>query len=173
MLQYFLSHQDVPSHLIEKSADILSRGYDRLRGFECKTGGFEWFGADPGHDALTAYGLMEFTDMASVRPVDTALLERTRTWLLAQRDGKGTFVRKTHTYHVWLAEPEVSTAYNVWALLSAGIDADLSTEVAWIRTQAEKTLNTYVAALAANVLLLAGEKEGTAILLDMLAVKQI
>ena len=171
--QYFLSHQDVPSHLIEKSADILSRGYDRLRGFECKTGGFEWFGADPGHDALTAYGLMEFTDMSSVRPVDTALLERTRTWLLAQRDGKGTFVRKTHTYHVWLAEPEVSTAYNVWALLSAGIDADLSTEVAWIRTQAEKTLNTYVAALAANVLLLAGEKDGTAILLDKLAGKQI
>lgn len=170
--QYFLSHQDVPSSLIEKSADILSRGYDRLRGFECKSGGFEWFGADPGHDALTAYGLMEFTDMASVRPVDTALLERTRTWLLAQRDGKGTFIRKTHTYHVWLAEPEVSTAYNVWALLSAGVTADLSVEVAWIRTQAEKTLNTYVAALGANVLLLAGEKDGTAILLDKLAGKQ-
>jgi uncharacterized protein YfaS (alpha-2-macroglobulin family) len=170
--QYFLSHQDVPSHLIEKSADILSRGYDRLRGFECKTGGFEWFGADPGHDALTAYGLMEFTDMSAVRPVDTALLERTRTWLLAQRDGKGTFVRKTHTYHVWLAEPEVSTAYNVWALLSAGVEADLSTEVTWLRTQAEKTLNTYVAALAANVMLLAGNKDGTAILLDKLAGKQ-
>ncbi|MFN0018043.1 MAG: MG2 domain-containing protein [Pirellulaceae bacterium] len=170
--QYFLSHQDVPSHLIEKSADILSRGYDRLRGFECKTGGFEWFGADPGHDALTAYGLMEFTDMSAVRPVDTALLERTRTWLLAQRDGKGTFIRKTHTYHVWLAEPEVSTAYNVWALLSAGVEADLSTEVTWLRTQAEKTLNTYVAALAANVMLLSGDKDGTAILLDKLAGKQ-
>ncbi len=170
--QYFLSHQDVPSSLIEKSADILSRGYDRLRGFECKSGGFEWFGADPGHDALTAYGLMEFTDMSTVRPVDTALLERTRTWLLAQRDGKGTFIRKTHTYHTWLAEPEVSTVYNVWALLSAGIDADLSTEVKWIRTQAEKTLNTYVAALAANVMLLSGDKEGTAIMLDKLAGKQ-
>ncbi|HLZ07226.1 MAG TPA: alpha-2-macroglobulin family protein, partial [Chloroflexota bacterium] len=76
--QYFLSHQGVPASLIDQSSEILNRGYDRLRGFECKSGGFEWFGADPGHDALTAYGLMEFTDMSSVRPVDSALVERTR-----------------------------------------------------------------------------------------------
>lgn len=168
--QYFLSHQGVPASLIEQSTEILNRGYDRLRGFECKSGGFEWFGADPGHDALTAYGLMEFTDMSAVRPVDPALLERTRTWLLSQRDGHGTFARKTHTYHVWLAEPEVSTAYNTWALLSAGVDANLSTEVNWIRNAAERTENTYVMALGANVLRLAGDS--TAALLDRLAGKQ-
>jgi uncharacterized protein YfaS (alpha-2-macroglobulin family) len=168
--QYFLSHQGVPAKLIEQSADILNRGYDRLRGFECKNGGFEWFGADPGHDALTAYGLMEFTDMSRVRPVDTALIERTRTWLLAQRDGKGTFARKTHTYHVWLAEPEVATTYIVWALLSAGVDANLTTELNWIRESAGRTDNTYVLALAANVLRLAGDN--AAAFLDKLAGKQ-
>src|SRR5262249_36511956 len=170
--QYFMSHQGVPAALIEQSADILNRGYDRLRGFECKSGGFEWFGADPGHDALSAYGLMEFTDMSGVRTVDTALLERTRAWLLSQRDGKGTFARKTHTYHVWLAEPEVATAYNVWALLSAGVEANLATEVKWIREAAERTENTYVAALAANVLQLAGDVSSVAALLDRLAGKQ-
>jgi len=136
-------------------------------------GGFEWFGADPGHDALTAYGLMEFTDMSHVRPVDSALLERTRTWLLAQRDGRGTFGRKTHTLHTWLAEPEVATAYNVWALLCAGVDANLSTEVAWVRDAAERTQNTYVMALAANVMLLAGDRSGAAAVLDRLAGRQI
>jgi hypothetical protein len=170
--QYFLSHQGVPASLIEQSAEILNRGYDRLRGFECKSGGFEWFGADPGHDALSAYGLMEFTDMSGVRPVDSVLLERTRSWLLSQRDGKGTFSRKTHTYHVWLAEPEVATAYNVWALLSAGVEANLATEVKWIREAAERTENTYVVALAANVLQLAGDVPGAAALLDRLAGKQ-
>ncbi|MBI3860859.1 MAG: A-macroglobulin complement component, partial [Planctomycetia bacterium] len=170
--QYFLSHQGVPAALIEQSTEILNRGYDRLRGFECKSGGFEWFGADPGHDALTAYGLMEFTDMNRVRPVDSALLERTRSWLLSQRDGKGTFARKTHTLHVWLAEPEVATAYNTWALLSSGVDANLSTEVKWIRQAAETTGNTYVLALAANVLQMAGDRGGTAGLLDRLAGKQ-
>lgn len=170
--QYFLSHQGVPASLIDQSAEILNRGYDRLRGFECKGGGFEWFGADPGHDALSAYGLMEFTDMSSVRPVDSTLLERTRAWLLSQRDGRGTFARQTHTLHVWLAEPEVATAYNVWALLSAGVDANLATEVKWIRDAAERTGNTYVLALAANVLRLAGDGAGSAALLDRLAGKQ-
>jgi hypothetical protein len=170
--QYFLSHQEVPAALIEQSADILNRGYDRLRGFECKSGGFEWFGADPGHDALSAYGLMEFTDMSGVRAVDSALLERTRAWLLAQRDGRGTFSRQTHTYHVWLAEPEIAAAYNVWALLCAGVNANLATEVKWIRDAAERTENTYVVALAANVLQLAGDADGAAALLDRLAGKQ-
>ena len=168
--QYFLSHPGVPASLLDQSAEILNRGYDRLRGFECKSGGFEWFGADPGHDALTAYGLMEFTDMSRVRHVDPALLKRTRAWLLAQRDGRGTFSRRTQTLHVWLAEPEVATAYNVWALLSSGVDADLTTEVKWIRDAAERTENTYVLALAANVLGLAGA--GAASLLDRLAGKQ-
>src|SRR5262249_36418330 len=170
--QYFLSHQGGTESLIEKSAEILTRGYDRLRGFECKSGGFEWFGADPGHDALTAYGLMEFTDMSGVRPVDAVLLERTRAWLLSQRDGRGTFSRKTHTLHGWLAEPEVATAYNVWALLSADVEANLATEVKWIREAAERTENTYVLALAANVLQLAGDTGGVAALLDRLAGKQ-
>jgi uncharacterized protein YfaS (alpha-2-macroglobulin family) len=168
--QHFLSHEGVPASLIEQSADILNRGYDRLRGFESPSGGFEWFGADPGHDALTAYGLMEFTDMSRVRPVDSALLERTRAWLLAQRDGRGTFVRKTHTLHIWVPDPEVATAYNVWALRSAGIDANLSAEVNWIRDAADRTENTYVLALAANIL--NGETTGAAALLDRLAGKQ-
>src|SRR5262249_54101133 len=46
--QYFMSHQGVDPALIEKSSAILQTGYDRLRGFESKSGGYEWFGADPG-----------------------------------------------------------------------------------------------------------------------------
>lgn len=170
--QYFMSHQGVDPALIERSSQILQTGYDRLRGFECKTGGFEWFGADPGHDALTAYGLLEFTDMSQVRYVDPALLARTRAWLLDQRDGKGGYLRKTHTLHTWIADPECANAYNTWAILEAGVQDDLSTEVKWIRDAAEKSQNTYAVALAANVLALAGDKEGVDHLLDKLAGKQ-
>lgn len=170
--QYFMSHQGVDPSLIDRSAAILDKGYNRLLGFECKGGGFEWFGHDPGHDALTAYGLMEFTDMSQVRHVDPKMRERTRQWLLDQRNGKGGFARKTHTLHTWLADPEIANAYNTWGLLVAGVKADLSTEVEWIRDAAERTENTYVIALAANVMSLAGEKEGEEHLLDKLAGKQ-
>ncbi len=170
--QYFMSHQGVDPSLIEKSSLILQTGYDRLRGFESKSGGFEWFGADPGHDALTAYGLLEFTDMSQVRYVDPEMLQRTRTWLLDQRDSKGGYLRKTHTLHTWIADPECANAYNTWALLEAGVKSDLSTEVQWIRDAGEKSLNTYAIALAANVLGLAGDKDGENHLLDKLAGKQ-
>jgi len=170
--QYFLSHQGVDPSLIERSSQILTTGYGRLMGFECQSGGFEWFGNDPGHDALTAYGLLEFTDMSKVRHVDPAMLDRTRKWMLGQRDGQGGFARKTHTLHTWLAEPEVANAYNTWALLEAEVDADLATEVGWIRDAAERTENTYVMALAANVLALGGDGEGANHMLDKLAGKQ-
>ena len=170
--QYFMSHQGVDPTLIERSAGMLEKGYQKLIGYECKTGGFEWFGNDPGHDALTAYGLMEFTDMAQVRSVDSAMLQRTREWLLKQRDGRGGFERKTRTLHTWLGDPEVAYTYDTWALLEAGVDADLSKEVAWVRKAAEATDNTYVMALAANVFSRAGEKEGEEHMLDKLAGRQ-
>lgn len=170
--QYFMSHQSVDPSLVERSSKTLESGYNRLIGFESPSGGFEWFGSDPGHDALTAYGLLEFTDMAQVRYVDPEMLARTRDWLLAQRDGKGGYQRKTHTLHTWISDPECANAYNTWALLAAGVDADLTTEVNWVRDAAEKSLNTYAVALGANVLALAGDEEGANHLLDKLAGKQ-
>ncbi len=170
--QYFLTHQGVDPALIEKSGKILETGYDRLVGFESKSHGYEWFGADPGHDALTAYGLMEFTDMSHVRHVDADMLQRTREWLLAQRDGQGGYLRKTHTLHTWIADPECANAYNTWSLLQVGSKADLTKEVNWVRDAAEKSQNTYAVALAANVLALAGDQNGANHLLDKLAGKQ-
>jgi len=171
--QYFMSHEGVDPALISKSDAILAKGYKRLLGFESSGGGFEWFGRNPGHDALTAYGLLEFTDMAQVRDVDPEMLKRTSEWLLDQRDGKGGFVRKTSTLHTWLADPEIANTYNLWALLESKIQADLSTEVAWVRDAGEKTQNAYVLALAANAIGLSGDKEGQNHLLDELAGRQI
>ncbi len=171
--QYFMSHQGVDPALVEKSEKILERGAQRLMGFECKTGGFEWFGQDPGHEALTAYGLLEFTDMSQVRHVDPKLLDRTRDWLLAQRDGKGGFNRGRRTLHTWITEPECSNGYITWALLEAGLPPDqLKPEIAWVRDAGERTLNTYAVALSANVLGLAGDLEGLNHLLDKLSGKQ-
>ncbi len=170
--QYFLDHQGVDPSLVEKSAEILERGYARLTGFESKGGGYEWFGADPGHDALTAYGLLEFTDMARVRNVDPQMLERTRKWFLAQRDGKGGFARKTNTLHTWLPDAEVANTYNTWAMQQACAEGDFTTEVNWVREAAKSTENTYVIALAANVLHAAGDNDGWAQLLDKLAGRQ-
>src|SRR6185503_6522027 len=91
--QYFLTHTGIDPALVAKAKDLLEVSYKKLSGFESPAKGYEWFGADPGHEALTAYGLMQFTDMSQVRTVDKEMLTRTRAWLLSRRDGKGGFNR--------------------------------------------------------------------------------
>lgn len=169
--QYFLSHTGVDPRLVEAAREKLERGYQRLVGFECKEKGYEWFGQDPGHEALTAYGLLHFTDMKQVREVDGAMLERTRAWLLAQRDGKGGFSRKRRALHVWVEDPDTSNAYILWALLESG-ERNVSREVAALKAAAAKSQNSYMIALAANVLSLAGDKAEARRLMGRLAAKQ-
>lgn len=44
--------------LREQFLGYLEEGYKRLLNFETSSKGYEWFGMAPGHEALTAYGLM-------------------------------------------------------------------------------------------------------------------
>jgi hypothetical protein len=172
--QYFMSHQGVDPKLIERSRTLLDEGYTRLIGFECKTTkGYEWFGADPGHDALSAYGLLEFTDMALVREVDARMLKDTREFVLKARDGKGGYKRLTHTLHTWVADPECANGYNTWALLECHADPkELRTEIGWVKANVGKSGNSYALALAANVMALAGDRDAAISFMNKLAAKQ-
>lgn len=74
-------------------------GYQRLLSFEISGGGFDWFGNPPANRTLTAYGLMEFSDMARVHDVDPKLIERTRTWLLSQQTDDGSWAPESHRFY--------------------------------------------------------------------------
>ena len=171
--QYFMSHQGVDPGLVQKSSEILERGYKRLIGFECSKNGYEWFGADPAHEALTAYGLLEFTDMSKVRQVDTAMLSRTRDWLFAARDSKGGFTRKRRALHTWIVDRDCSNGYITWAMLESGQSADsLRPEIETAVKAGLESENSYVVALAANIAALAKDQSGLTKLLGKLAEAQ-
>jgi hypothetical protein len=165
--QYFLSHQGVDPKVVQASKDKLEAGYKRLVGFECSDKGYEWFGENPGHEALTAYGLLHFTDMAQVRDVDSKMLINTRAWLMKQRDGNGGFNRKRRALHTWVEDKDSSNAYITWALLESG-EKDLGTEVGALKAAAAASKNSYVWALAANALWLGGDKASARTLMEKL-----
>jgi len=169
--QYFLTHTGVDPQLIERARTSLDKGYARLVSFECKQKGYEWFGGDPGHEALSAYGLLEFTDMAQVRDVDGAMIQRTRGWLLARRDGKGSFQRNARALDSFGGAPQEHTdAYCVWALLEAG-EKGLDKEIAYVKDLALKSKDSYIVALGANILAL-GKHPDARKLMDKLAASQ-
>jgi hypothetical protein len=171
--QYFLSHTGVEPSLVEKSREKLDAGYHKLVSFWCPDKGYEWFGQDPGHEALTAFGLLHFADMSKVREVDQNMIATTRGWLLKQKDGQGGFTRKRRSLHSWIEDKDCSNAYIVWALLETGVKpTELKSEIEALSATARSSQNSYVVALAANALSLAGQKSEAKALMDRLAAKQ-
>lgn len=57
VLQNLPEQTEKTTQMIIEGKKKLKEGYDRLLTFETKTGGYEWFGNTPGHEALTAYGV--------------------------------------------------------------------------------------------------------------------
>jgi hypothetical protein len=124
-----------------------------IAGYESPKSGYEWFGGDPGHEALTAYGLMEFADMKHVYgDVDTKMIERTRKWLLSRRDGKGGFERNSRALDSFgSASAEVTNGYITYALSEAG-EKGLDKELAHQKDIATSTKDPYLLAMATNTL---------------------
>jgi hypothetical protein len=126
-------------------------GYQRLLTFEVEGGGFSLMGDPPARVFLTAYGLMEFHDMAKVYPVDEAVIERAARWLLDQQQADGTW--QTYDYRAGQGVLG-STAYATWALVQAGYEdtPQVTNAISYIREYALQEEDAYSLSLAANAL---------------------
>ncbi|MFZ6757608.1 MG2 domain-containing protein [Undibacterium sp. Ji50W] len=154
IMQYLKQHDVADTALLERTGKLLDSGYKKLAGFESPKKGYEWFGGDPGHEALTAYGLLEFADMKPIYgSVDRAMLERTAAWLKSRRDGNGGYQRDAKALDSFgSAAPAVTDAYITWALVSAG-ETGLDKEIARSAKLAESTQDAYQLALATGAML--------------------
>lgn len=172
VLGYLAEGDTIAPAAARRAKGLLDSGYRLLTGYECKQKGYEWFGGDPGHEALTAYGLLEFTDMAKVHDVDPAMLTRTRDWLLARRDGEGGFRQNSRALDHFGRAPKVLTdAYILWTLTESSPDVDVTRELDAVERAAEGSEDPYLLALVANALANRG-RSGAAKLLARLAAKQ-
>lgn len=153
--------QSVPA-VEAKARQFIHLGYQRLVGFEVSGGGFDWFGRPPANRTLTAYGLMEFEDMARVHDVDPVLIARTRRWLLASHKPDGSWDPEGHVLHDDVtrgADAEqarlATTAYIAWAVFTHGTAADnpRPTRNYLLTHTPESIRDPHVLALVCNALL--------------------
>lgn len=142
-----------------RATTLLEDGYKKLTAYECKSGGFDWWGRDPAHEGLTAYGILEFTDMAKVFDVDKKLIDRTVQWMLSRRDGKGGWQVNPHSLHGWQKDG-VLDAYIAWTLAEAGYGQQFSAEIERAHEQAMNSNDPYQQALLANALLAMNDPRG-------------
>src|SRR5262249_46381719 len=95
-LDYLRQSGQAAPEVRARAAGYIHLGTQGVLGLEVAGGGSDCFGRGPANRTLTAYGLMEFQDMAKVHPVDPKLIERPRAWLLKQRAPDGTWEPDSH-----------------------------------------------------------------------------
>jgi uncharacterized protein YfaS (alpha-2-macroglobulin family) len=155
-LDYMKRTKKLTPEVHAKAEGYIANGYQRLLTFEVPGGGFSWFGSAPANKILTAYGLMEFSDMSKVYDVDPKLISRTQQWLAGQQQEDGSWKPDTSFINEGATNRYNSdvlriTAYIAWSLGNTGYEG---TAVERAKQFVEKHMNgkidTYTLAVVAN-----------------------
>lgn len=150
ILKYLKENGKSNPEIEKKALEYIRQGYKKLIGFETSKNGFEWFGNTPPHEALTAYGLLEFTDMKEFIDVDEKMLERTKKFLLNRRDKEGGFHIQDKGYDQFASVPNrIANLYIVYALTQAGIGREIEPEYRAAVKKALESRDAYQLALMA------------------------
>jgi hypothetical protein len=156
VLDYLKASKKLTPEIQAKAEGYISLGYQRLVTFEVQGGGFSWFGQAPANKILTAYGLMEFSDMSRVHEVDPRLIERTQAWLASQQQPDGSFKPDasfinegaTNRYNTDLVR---ITAYIGWSLVATGYKGEaVERAKQFVATHATGKEDAYTLAVIAN-----------------------
>lgn len=150
--RYLEASNSDATDIMVRAEEYINTGYQRLLTFEVEGGGFEWFGQSPAHEVLTAYGLLEFIDMANVRTVDANMIARTRAWLLGQQNADGGWTVSSQGLDETgqLNNPVTVTAYVAFALAAAGENGEEIQRAQVYLAQHFQEMGTYTLSLYAN-----------------------
>jgi uncharacterized protein YfaS (alpha-2-macroglobulin family) len=155
-LDYMKRSKKLAPEVHAKAEAFIANGYQRLLTFEVPSGGFSWFGTAPANKILTAYGLMEFSDMSKVHDVDPRLIQRTQQWLASQqlRDGSWepdkAFINEGATDR-YNSDPLRITAYVAWSLASSSSQtAAVERARQYIASRLDSAADSYTLAVIAN-----------------------
>ncbi|TMM57347.1 hypothetical protein FEE95_12750 [Maribacter algarum] len=150
ILKYLQEKGKIRPRIERRAKKYIADGYRRMAAYETKENGFEWYGRTPPHEALSAYGLMQFKEMEGVYDgVDKKMIDRTINWLLSRRDNKGGFLQNKGKYGFSSGPKEVNNAYIVYALTETNTKVDLEKEYRTAYFHALDSLDTYKLALTA------------------------
>jgi hypothetical protein len=138
--------------LKKRATNYLNSGYKQLANYETPSGGFEWYGRNPPHESLTAYGLLQFALIKEIGfSIDQDMFNRNLEWLWKQRDKKGGFHFHPGKYGFASAPYEVNNAYITW-VLSRVSNYNLDEQIDAIESDLNQKFDAYKMALLVNTL---------------------
>jgi len=148
-LMYLKSKKAGSQEILRKAENYINLGYQRLLTFEVnKSGGFSYYGEAPALAWLTAYALLEFSDMSKLMNVDENLINRIKNTIYSSQFSEG----------YWDNKIDLNiTAYVCYALAEAGYYGDnLSKGLKFLEDRYSENTDVYICALALNAILKTG-----------------
>lgn len=143
MIYDYLKHaQKLTPEIEAQLENAISLGYQKLLSFEVSGGGFSLFGNFPASEHLTAYGILELSDMKKIYPVDERIIARSRKWLRQMQNDNGSWGNSFSR-----------TAYTAWALAESGTrDACIDKAINYLKSRDFPAMDAYELALCTNAL---------------------
>ncbi|HEY6372201.1 MAG TPA: MG2 domain-containing protein [Candidatus Sulfotelmatobacter sp.] len=155
-LEYMKRTKKLTPEVHAKAEGYIANGYQRLLTFEVPGGGFSWFGNVPANKILTAYGLMEFSDMSKVYDLDPRLIARIQQWLASQQQADGSWKPDTQFINEGATNRYNSdvlriTAYIAWSLENTGYQGPAVEKAKpFIESHMSAKVDSYTLAIVAN-----------------------
>ena len=165
-LDYMKRTKKLTPEIHAKAEGFVATGYQRLLTFEVPGGGFSWFGNAPANKILTAYGIMEFHDMAKVYDVDPQVIARTSDWLVRQQQSDGSWKLDTQFINEgatnrFNADLVRITAYIAWALEAADYKGEaIDRATRYVEKHLDGKMDAYTLAVVANFAVANGKENG-------------
>ena len=162
-LKYLENNGIVNENIKQKALNYISKGYQKLLTYEVKgeSGGYSLYGNSPAETVLTAYGLMELTDLSQVYKVDETVTEKMMNFLYKKQNINGSFkITGSHTGGAATREELALNAYITWALSESDAkNGNLTKSIDYLKGKLDKIDDNYTLALVANALANVGDKE--------------
>lgn len=155
-LKYMEDNEIVDENLKARALEYINSGYQKILTYEVKgeSGGYSLYGNSPAETVLTAYGLMEVSDLKSVYSVDENVTNKMTEFLYHKQNSNGTFeITGSHLGGANSSEKNSLNAYITWALSEANPkDERLKKSVQYLKDELDNITDNYTLALIANVL---------------------
>ncbi|MBB6331027.1 TonB-dependent SusC/RagA subfamily outer membrane receptor [Chryseobacterium sediminis] len=152
ILDYLKSGKKIDTATENLIVKNMKKGFQKMLSYKNRDGGFGYFNSEESDVALSAFALLEFTDLKKYVNPDAKLIQGLSSFILSKKNSNGLFeVRKGYELKRDFSEYYWSrNMYVIYALSKLGFKNEIEDSFKVLMKRALATKDTYQLALLAN-----------------------
>ncbi|WP_267402430.1 MULTISPECIES: TonB-dependent receptor plug domain-containing protein [unclassified Chryseobacterium] len=152
ILNYLKSIKKIDAEMESLVLKNLKKGFQRMLSYKNKDNGFGYFSSTESSVAVSAFALLEFSDLKKIISIDESLIQNLKTFILSKKDKNGLFeVRRNYEMNQPYSDYSWSrNMYVLYALSKVGVKNEIENSYQLMLKRALATKDSYELALMAN-----------------------